>query len=155
MIKADLSGFVVTMHSGLCEQYVHSAGCSRVHAHEPRSRWQKRCYTLTNHQFIVALWHSYTRTILMQYRLVILRMSLLMCDKQHPYFGLLILHNSEHNLSESVWWSVLGVNTLPSPLEGLISISTMTFICKVWCTHNYLPNKVWHSEVAQIEFFSY
>ena len=24
MIKTDLSGFVVTMHSGLCEQYVKS-----------------------------------------------------------------------------------------------------------------------------------
>ena len=24
MIKTDLSGFVVTMHSGLCEQYVES-----------------------------------------------------------------------------------------------------------------------------------
>ena len=33
----------------------------------------------TNHRFIVAVWHSYTRTILMQYRLVIL-MILLMCD---------------------------------------------------------------------------
>ena len=26
MIKTDLSGFVVTMHSGLCEQYVKSTG---------------------------------------------------------------------------------------------------------------------------------
>ena len=28
MIKTDLSGFVVTMHSGLCEQYVKSLGLS-------------------------------------------------------------------------------------------------------------------------------
>ena len=106
----------------------------------------------TNHRFTVALWHSYTRTILMQYRLVII-LSLLMCDKQHLYFVLLILHNPKHKLSESVWWSVLGVNTLPPTLKGLISISAMTFICEVWCTHNYLQNEVCHSYVAQNWFF--
>ena len=47
----------------------------------------------TNHRFIMAVWHSYTRTILMQYRAVILSLSLLMCDKLDSYFILLILHD--------------------------------------------------------------
>ena len=34
MIKTDLSGFVVTMHSGLCEQYVKSR-------RRPRALWQQ------------------------------------------------------------------------------------------------------------------
>ena len=38
------------------------------------------------------------------------------------------------------------------PLEGLISISAVTFICKVWCTHNYVHNEVWHGYVAQFCF---
>ena len=35
MIKTDLSGFVVTMHSGLCEQYVKSRRT------RPRALWQQ------------------------------------------------------------------------------------------------------------------
>ena len=46
MIKTDLSGFVVTMHSGLCKQYIKSLGLSassfdflfRTH---PRALWQQ------------------------------------------------------------------------------------------------------------------
>ena len=81
--------------------------------------------------FIVAMWHSYTRTILMQHWLIIRWMMLLLCDKQQPYFVLLILTNSEHKLCESVQWSILAVTTLQAALEGLISISTMTSMCKV------------------------
>ena len=37
MIKTDLSGFVVTMHSGLCEQYeIDFLFCTR-----PRALWQQ------------------------------------------------------------------------------------------------------------------
>ena len=36
MIKTDLSGFVVTMHSGLCEQYAKSLRLRR------RGTWSKR-----------------------------------------------------------------------------------------------------------------
>ena len=47
----------------------------------------------THHQFIVAVWHNYTRIILIQYRLEILWMNILICDKLHVYFVLFILHD--------------------------------------------------------------
>ena len=46
VIKTDLSGFVVTMHSGLCKQYVKSLGVSAsefdflFHTY-PRALWQQ------------------------------------------------------------------------------------------------------------------
>ena len=46
MIKTDLSGFVVTMHSGLCEQYVKSLRLRRrefdfLFRTRPRALWQQ------------------------------------------------------------------------------------------------------------------
>ena len=46
VIKTDLSGFVVTMHSGLCEQYVKSLGLSPsvfdfLFRTRPRALWQQ------------------------------------------------------------------------------------------------------------------
>ena len=46
MIKTDRSGFVVTMHSGLCEQYVKSLGLSPsgfdfLFRTRPRTLWQQ------------------------------------------------------------------------------------------------------------------
>ena len=46
MIKTDLSGFVVTMHSGLCEQNVQSLGLTAsgldfLLRSRPRALWQQ------------------------------------------------------------------------------------------------------------------
>ena len=46
MIKTDLSGFVVTVHSGLCEQYVKSlrltpSGFDFLFRTRPRALWQQ------------------------------------------------------------------------------------------------------------------
>ena len=46
VIKTDLSGFVVTMHSGLCEQYVKSLGLTPsgfdfLFRTRPRALWQQ------------------------------------------------------------------------------------------------------------------
>ena len=42
MIKTDLSGFVVTMHLGLCEQYVKSpSGFDFLFRTRPRALWQQ------------------------------------------------------------------------------------------------------------------
>ena len=45
VIRTDLSGFVVTMHSGLCEQYVKSLGLTSgfdlLFRNRPRALWQE------------------------------------------------------------------------------------------------------------------
>ena len=46
VIKTDLSGFVVTMHSGLCEQYIEYLGLSAsifdfMFRTRPRALWQQ------------------------------------------------------------------------------------------------------------------
>ena len=46
MIKTDLSGFVVTMHSGLCKQYIKSLGPSSsgfdfLFRMRPHALWQQ------------------------------------------------------------------------------------------------------------------
>ena len=62
----------------------------------------------------------------------------------------MLLNLSAHQIT--AWISPMvrfRVYTLPTLMEGLISIAVMTFICKVWCTHNYLQHEVWHRYVAQ------
>ena len=55
-------------------------------------------------QIIVAVWHSYARTLLMPCRLVILWISALICDKL-PHFVLFILHDLLSLTAH--WFSVL------------------------------------------------
>ena len=64
MIKTDLSGFAVTMHSGLCEQYVKSlrlrrrdlTSCFvRALVHCDNKTLQSRSYSYKHEQGLVSL----------------------------------------------------------------------------------------------------
>ena len=84
-----------------------SSGRWRVCPHEPRPRRLGQYYYPLP-QIIVALWHSYVRRLLMQYRLVIVLMSVLSCDKL-PHSLLFILHNL---LSLSTHWITVWISPL-------------------------------------------